>query len=152
MSAHPGQAAPSAFVAPHVLTADRYGKALARRPIKAGLAKAASFLFETRKLAASSCRNLHPLPPNLSISQVLPARLQIFPQLPIGELLSVRRKRLRTRPIRQAGQPNATRPNVTPRGADFGFGQRGRPANSDFGRPVGRSSAMPKGLSSVLPR
>jgi hypothetical protein len=35
-------------------------------------------------------------------------------QLPIAELLFVRQKRLEIRPIHRAGQPNATRANVTP--------------------------------------
>ena len=63
--------------------------------------------------------NLHPVPFHLPISDFLPARpQQVFPLLQIGELLFVHRKLLEDRPIRQTGQPNATRPNVTLRVAN----------------------------------
>ena len=46
-----------------------------------------------------------------------------FSPVQIGERLFVSQKQSEDRPIRQAGQPNATRPNVTPRGANPDDGQ-----------------------------
>jgi hypothetical protein len=53
----------------------------------------------------------------------------------IGELLFVRQKQLKIRPI-------ATRPNVTPRVPNLDVGQDGRLANSRWGWPVGMSNAL----------
>ena len=67
---------------------------------------------------------------------------QVFRQPQTGELLFVGQKQLEDCPIRQAGQPNATRANVTPRVTNPGVGRMRVPRQSKSGNGLCAAQEM----------